>query len=86
MAPGGMDLFVGRVRKLGTACSEREGEREREMGHDAQSKEREHGQMRRSILLSRVMGVWVALARRHAASEKVGVKLQNHAQSEDREH
>jgi hypothetical protein len=53
------------------------------MGHDAQSEGREYGQMRRSIMLGGVMGVWVGLARRHAVSEKVSVRLENHAQSEE---
>ena len=60
-----------RVRRLGTACGGREGERE--MGNQAQSEEREHGQMRRSIMLSRMMGVCVGLVR-HAVGEKVSVR------------
>ena len=40
------------MRRLGTACSGREGEREIE--NEAQSKEREHGKMHLFIIISNI--------------------------------
>ena len=41
------------MRRLATACSGREGERQ--MGNQAQSEEREHGQMLMLIILSNIL-------------------------------